>query len=109
MRAGLVVACHDVSEGGLAVSLAEMCIAGRLGARIDALPHDDLTTALFSESSGRLVVEVRPRSVDAFMKIMGRSAATLGHVTIDAELAFPGVEPIPVGHLVDAFNTGGRR
>ena len=109
MRAGLVVACHDVSEGGLAVSLAEMCIAGRLGARIDALPHDDLATALFSESSGRLVVEVRPRSVDAFMKIMGRSAATLGEVTADAELTIPGVEPIPVGHLVDAFNTGGRR
>ncbi len=109
MRAGLVVACHDVSEGGLAVSLAEMCIAGRLGARIDALPHDDLTTALFSESSGRLVVEVRPRSVDAFMKIMGRSAARFGEVTADAELTIPGIEPIPVGHLVDAFNTGGRR
>ena len=30
--AGLVRACHDVSEGGLAVALAEMCIAGRLGA-----------------------------------------------------------------------------
>jgi phosphoribosylformylglycinamidine synthase len=109
MRAGLVVACHDVSEGGLAVSLAEMCIAGRLGARIETLPHDDLATALFSESSGRLVVEVRPRSVDAFAKIMGRSATTLGHVTIDAELIFPGIEPIPVGQLVDAFNTGGRR
>ena len=109
MRAGLVIACHDVSEGGLAVSLAEMCIAGRLGARVDALPHDDLTTALFSESSGRLVVEVRPRSVDAFMKIMGRSAAALGEVTADGELSIPGIEPIPVGDLVDAFNSGGHR
>ena len=81
----------------------------RLGARIDALPHDDLTTALFSESSGRLVVEVRPRSVDAFMKIMGRSAARFGEVTADAELTIPGIEPIPVGHLVVAFITGGRR
>ena len=32
IRAGLVQSCHDVSEGGLAVALAEMCIAGRLGA-----------------------------------------------------------------------------
>ena len=56
-----------------------------------------------------MVVEVHPRSVDAFVKIMGRSATTIGHVTIDAELVLPGVEPIPVGHLVDAFNTGGRR
>jgi len=109
MRAGLVVACHDVSEGGLAVSLAEMCIAGRLGARVDELPSSDLATALFSESCGRLIVEVSPRSVDAFMKIMGRSAALLGEVTADAQLSIPGVDPIPVGALADAFNSGGRR
>ncbi len=109
MRAGLVVACHDVSEGGLAVAVAEMCIAGRLGAQIEALPHDDLVTALFSESSGRLVVEVRPRSVDAFMKIMGRSAARLGTVTDDSLLSIPGIEPIPVDHLADAFNSAGAR
>ena len=39
---GSVESCHDVSEGGLAVALAEMCIAGRLGATIDTLPHADL-------------------------------------------------------------------
>ncbi|HSP27119.1 MAG TPA: phosphoribosylformylglycinamidine synthase subunit PurL [Ilumatobacteraceae bacterium] len=109
MRAGLVVACHDVSEGGLAVALAEMCIAGRLGARVDTLPHDDLVTALFSESVGRLVVEVRPRSVDAFMKIMGHAAALLGVVTADSVLTIPGVEPIAVDRLADAFNGGGAR
>ncbi len=109
MRAGLVVACHDLSEGGLATAVAEMCIAGRLGARVDVLPHDDLATALFSESSGRLVVEVRPRSVAAFMKIMGRTANHLGVVTDDSLLTIPGLEPIPVGRLADAFNGGGAR
>jgi phosphoribosylformylglycinamidine synthase len=109
MRAGLVLACHDVSEGGLAVALAEMCIAGRLGAQVDALPHENLATALFSESSGRLVVEVRPRSVDAFMKIMGRAAARIGVVTNDSMLSIVGVEPIPVDRLADAFNHGGAR
>jgi phosphoribosylformylglycinamidine synthase subunit PurSL len=109
IRAGLVVACHDVSEGGLAVALAEMCIAGRLGAQVESLPHDDLVTALFSESSGRLIVEVRPRSVDAFIKIMGRSAARIGVVTDDSLLTLPGVEPIPVDDLADAFNSAGAR
>ena len=109
MRAGLVVACHDVSEGGLAVALAEMCIAGRLGAHVDTLPHENPATALFSESSGRLVVEVRPRSVDAFMKIMGRAAGRIGEVTDDSMLSIVGVEPIPVDHLADAFNHGGTR
>jgi phosphoribosylformylglycinamidine synthase len=109
MKAGLVVACHDVSEGGVAVALAEMCIAGRLGAQADTLPHADLTTALFSESSGRLIVEVRPRSLDAFMKIMGRAAARLGTVTDDSLLSIAGVEPITVDRLADAFNHGGVR
>jgi phosphoribosylformylglycinamidine synthase len=107
IRAGLVVACHDVSEGGIAVALAEMCIAGRLGARVESLPHDDLVTSLFSESSGRLIAEVAPRSVDAFLKIMGRSAVRLGEVTADATLTIPGVSPIPVADLADAFNSRG--
>jgi phosphoribosylformylglycinamidine synthase subunit PurSL len=109
MRAGLVVTCHDVSEGGLAVALAEMCIAGRLGARIESLPHDDLVTALFSESSGRLIAEVRPRDVDAFATTMGRSANPIGVVTDDSLLTIAGVEPIPVDDLVDAFNSTGSR
>ena len=60
MRAGLIRSCHDLSEGGLAVALAEMAIAGRLGATIDRLPTDDPTTSLFAESTGRFVLEVAP-------------------------------------------------
>ncbi len=109
MRAGLVVSCHDVSEGGLAVALAEMCLAGRLGARIDTLAHDDLVTALFSESCGRLVVEVPPASVDAFMTIIGNSAmgnwaTRLGVVTDDSLLSIAGIDAITIGELADAFN-----
>ena len=40
-----------------------MCISGRLGAQLDTLPHDDATTALFSESTGRVLVSV-PRDED---------------------------------------------
>jgi phosphoribosylformylglycinamidine synthase len=109
IRAGLVTACHDVSEGGFAVAIAEMCIAGRLGARIDALPHDDRVTALFSESVGRLLVEVPPHSVDAFVKLMGRAVTPIGHVTDDGLLTLPGVQPLLVADLADAFNHGGER
>ena len=65
MRAGIVRACHDLAEGGLAVSLAEMCIGGRLGCAIK-LDTDDIVTALFSESNGRLLAEVRPDNCAAF-------------------------------------------
>ncbi len=105
MQAGLIVSCHDVSEGGLAVALAEMCIAGRLGATIEDLPHEDLATALFSESAGRLVVEVEERSVPAFLRIMDDDVFPLGHVSESGNLSLPGVDAIGVSDLADAFNS----
>ena len=106
IRAGLVVSCHDLSEGGLAVALAEMCIGGRLGASIEALPHDDATTALFSESAGRLLVEVEPRSTSAFRKVMNGDARRVGVVNHSGALQIPGLPAIPVAELADAFNRG---
>jgi len=102
--AGLVRACHDVSEGGLAVTLAEMCIGGRLGARITELPHDDLTTALFAESTGRLVVEIAPADLAKFSALMPGTLQVIGSVTDDAQLTLPGVAAITVEQLADAFN-----
>ena len=106
MRAGLVQSCHDVSEGGLAPALAELCIAGRLGIDVVALPHDDLATALFAESTGRLIVEVRADDVDDFLEMAG-PAHRLGVVTTEPVLALPGVAPIPVDDLVAAFHRTG--
>ena len=73
---GLVASCHDCSEGGLAVALAEMAFAGGLGieANLNGLPKsDDCDTAagqLFSESNSRYVVEIEPTKFDAFAKAM---------------------------------------
>ena len=102
IREGLVAACHDVSEGGLAVTLAEMCIASRLGASIDALPHPDAVTALFSESAGRLVVEVHRTDVAAFTAIVG-PAHILGTVTAVPVLDIVGSFDAEVAELTRAF------
>jgi phosphoribosylformylglycinamidine synthase len=75
----LVLACHDCSEGGLAVALAEMCLAGQLGARVElmAVPRDPYNAyaadeaILFSESLSRFIVEVSPQNADAFKEMMG--------------------------------------
>lgn len=58
---GAIVACHDVSDGGLAVALAEMCIGGDVGAEIDLSKMERLRTdsRLFSESNSRWVVELK--------------------------------------------------
>lgn len=65
MRGGLVRACHDLSEGGLAAAAAEMCIAGRLGLSL-SLPVRESRAALFREVNGCLLVEVPPPAQAAF-------------------------------------------
>jgi phosphoribosylformylglycinamidine synthase len=60
---GLVRSCHDLSEGGLAVAVAEMAFAGGVGADIftDGTAEAD-AIALFSESTTRFVLEVAPNN-----------------------------------------------
>ncbi len=67
ISAGRVRACHDLSEGGLAAALAEMCFAGEFGARVSlkalsAVPGvpADPVRQLFSESNTRFVLEAAP-------------------------------------------------
>ena len=63
---GLVESCQDVSGGGLAVALAEMCIWGDRGAQLRLGVGDSPAVALFGESPSRLVAEVLPRHAPAF-------------------------------------------
>ncbi|UEM23586.1 phosphoribosylformylglycinamidine synthase subunit PurL [Skermanella mucosa] len=56
IRDRAVTACHDVSDGGLLVALAEMAMAGRIGAAIDLPDGADAAGFLFGEDQGRYVV-----------------------------------------------------
>jgi len=73
---GLIVSCHDCSEGGLAVALAEMAFAGGLGIEADlrGLPKSDdcsrTDVQLFSESNSRYIVEIEPDNYDATAALM---------------------------------------
>ncbi len=74
IRGGLIASAHDPSEGGLAVAVAEMAFAGRVGAELAcadvpgarAIDRDD--AVLFSESNSRLLLEVRPEHVDPVLE-----------------------------------------
>ncbi|HEV3145911.1 MAG TPA: AIR synthase-related protein [Gemmataceae bacterium] len=71
ISAGCVLSCHDLSEGGLAVAAAEMAFAGGVGADLtDAggIEADSDEVRLFSESSTRFLVEVRPEMAGAFAR-----------------------------------------
>ena len=85
MNEGLVESAHDVSEGGLAVTLAEMAIGGDLG--LDAqLADDDECTALFSESLGRIVLEVREGNAPRVLEELGHEATIIGRTVADQTL-----------------------
>ena len=109
---GLVRAAHDVADGGLAVTLAEMAFGGGLGVEVDLdatrLPTPAL--ALAAEGSSRLVVEVplaaRPRFERAFA---GLPCARLGSVTsADATLRWSreSVAAVPLAPLYERWRSG---
>ena len=94
---GLAASCHDCSDGGLAVALAETAFAGGLGMNIDLaqVPTDGIMrddTILFSESQSRFVVTVPAQNKTEFEKIMnGQIFAPVGHVTGDEDFMVKGL------------------
>jgi len=84
---GLVASCHDCSDGGLGVCLAEKAFSGNLGMTVDlsAVPAEDINRLdylLFSESQSRFVVTVSPDKKEEFESIMsGTGVALIGEVT----------------------------
>jgi phosphoribosylformylglycinamidine synthase subunit PurSL len=87
IRSDLVRACHDCSDGGLAVALVEMCFSGDVGAEIglsrmckEGCVMD--AELLFSESPCRIVVEVPAKCVQPFESLFaGLPCACIGEVT----------------------------
>ncbi|MCR5168988.1 MAG: phosphoribosylformylglycinamidine synthase [Desulfovibrio sp.] len=85
-------ACHDCSDGGLAVALAEMCIGGRLGVEIDLdkVPSSDglsATELLYSESASRMLVSVKPAFAMVLDTLgMFQVCRRIGTVTVDGRM-----------------------
>ena len=97
--AGLLSAAHDLSDGGLAIALAESCLRGGVGCVV-RLPGDPFT-ALFSESAGRAIVTVRPGAEAAFGQLRdahGVVGETIGAVGGDS-LVVDGCLAIPLTEL----------
>jgi phosphoribosylformylglycinamidine synthase len=73
----LVSAVHDISDGGLAVAVAEMVLAGEMGG--DVSVEDEATMWLFAEDQGRFVVTTsNPAELDALAAEHGVEAIQLG-------------------------------
>ena len=80
IRTGIVRSAHDCSEGGLAVALAECCLAGGIGARVDAGSTLPGAVALFSESQARAVLTVDAAHFDALKTLAATHGTACVHI-----------------------------
>lgn len=89
MLDGLVAACHDLSDGGLAVTAAEMCVSGDLGAEIDiGALGDSIPRLLFGETNGCLLAEVARADAPAFERALaGLPCWPIGSVLTERKLS----------------------
>ncbi|TFB14689.1 phosphoribosylformylglycinamidine synthase subunit PurL [Filobacillus milosensis] len=82
IQAGVVASAHDVSEGGLAVALAEKVMTTPLGLTVDIDGEDAIE--LFSETQSRFVVTVQPELTDQFEQMV--DAVRIGTVTNNGQM-----------------------
>ena len=105
---GTASAVHDLADGGLAVALAEMAIAGGIGATIDtAAVAGPAHAFFFGEDQGRYVVTAKAEDAPAILAAAakaGVAAARIGTTGGEA-LALPGEAPIAVDALEAAHES----
>ncbi|MCK5913184.1 MAG: phosphoribosylformylglycinamidine synthase, partial [Desulfuromusa sp.] len=102
---GMVASCHDLSDGGLGVALAESAFAGGFGMQVelsyidveDSIREDKL---LFSESQSRLLVTVRSSQKEAFKLLFaGQSCRCIGQVIEQSQLIIKGLHGQNLVHV----------
>ncbi|MDD2283183.1 MAG: phosphoribosylformylglycinamidine synthase subunit PurL [Eubacteriales bacterium] len=110
---GLIKAAHDVSEGGIAVTLAEMALAGGLGIEVSAPGEERPDFWLFSESPGAVVAAVEEEQLAALKALAAKEGilvSLLGSVSGDAfvikdliQLPLTRLEEVWAGILPEVF------
>jgi phosphoribosylformylglycinamidine synthase len=103
IRDGLVTAAHDLSDGGLLVALAEMAMASRIGAVLEAPPGVPAHAFWFGEDQARYLVTAK----DAEAVVQRAAAAGLPLIRLGATggraLAIAGARPLRIGDLLSRF------
>lgn len=103
---GIIESAHDISEGGIAVALAECALANGVGCEIDLgviqKDTDERSALLFSESAGRFIVSVAPENCERFEEILNSvNFAKCGRVRGDKRFVIKQNEEIVVNEAVE--------
>ncbi len=102
----LINSCHDCSDGGLAVALAETAFAGGLGMNLDIriLGLEEDIVALFSETPSRIVVTVPPEKEKDFLEIMKDcDVFYLGEVSESPKFTIHGTKDICINSNINTL------
>jgi phosphoribosylformylglycinamidine synthase len=116
IRAGLVASAHDLADGGLAVALAEACMASGLGVNV-AVPAGTtrLDRLLFAEGGARILVSVAPEKAEAWQQALDQAggagpaipAQRLGQVQASPDLVISQADQalvqLPISELKESY------
>ena len=108
---GLAESAHDISDGGLAVALAECCFGRNLGAAVNLAVAADARRLLFAENPSRILVSVPGNSVAEVQRIAAEYdiradvIGTTGGTTLKVSQQGQGLFEIPVSSLRLPYET----
>ncbi len=111
IRSGVVTACHDLSDGGLGVALAEMAIKGGIGANVTDVERNDPVLTFFSEDQGRYLVTLNLDPQGDEIAALWKEAESLGifapwiGTTGGTSLTLGATKPVPVATLTHAYES----
>ena len=107
IQKGLIAACHDVSDGGLLVAIAEMCLPKTIGAQLRFPGHIPAHAYAFGEDQARYVLAVDPAHKDEVLVMLNQAGLPFDDVgtTIADLLIVEDQARMPVQHLHDVNET----
>ena len=113
ISAGLVASAHDLADGGLAVALAEACLASGLGASVEVpAGATRLDRLLFAEGGARILVGVAPGQAEAWQQALDQAgpalpAQRLGQVQVSPDLVISQADQVllqlPISELQQSY------
>jgi phosphoribosylformylglycinamidine synthase II len=110
VRAGVLASAHDIAEGGLAVALAECCLAGGIGASVELPASSASDEYLFGEGSGGFILSGPESALQALAELVPVAViGTVGGTALTFELR-AGLQTdrvaVPLSELADAHSHG---
>lgn len=105
---GLVLAAHDISEGGAALAIAEMTFPNQIGVKVTIPGELSIDKKLFSETGG-FILEVARDKVKDIKKLMAEAAVAvdvIGETIVDPRIQINGVIDIAIQHAKQAWEQG---